>query len=140
MGISKGRFLIPLFPNPLYLKRVAVATLFKYSLFFMFNMQRLATDAVCHLAYYQVLPSSEWRMRNLVNLLRFPIMRQSCVHGESGSTTSMITVDVTANTKILYSPIILIQDGVILFWNLDKRFYVSHCCSSLVYSFAFPIL
>ena len=49
MGISKGRFLIPLFPNPLYLKRVAVATLFKYSLFIMFNVQRLATNAVCHL-------------------------------------------------------------------------------------------
>ena len=101
MGISKGRFLYPLILNPLYLKRVAVATLFKYSLFFMFNMQRLATDAVCHLAYYQVLPSSEWRMRNLVNLLRFPILHQSCVRGESGSTTSMITVDVTAKHKNL---------------------------------------
>ena len=49
MGISKGRFLYPLILNPLYLKRVAVVTLFKYSLFFLFNVQRLATDAVCYL-------------------------------------------------------------------------------------------
>ncbi len=50
-------------------------------------------------------------------------------------TISMITVDITGKHKNLVSPISFIQDGVILFWNLDKRFSVSHC----VYYFCFRL-